>query len=214
MTAFDSSRRPSTCGPACPTCADLRRAAVALVGSMGLAGVTPERLAQVAALPERALAAHVCGDVDACVAAAYQETIEGMQSRYAARLRAAATRDEALRDATRDLLAQLARRPAVAAFVTIEVLGGNRELLELRERLRRQSVAIVRRELARFDGAGVAPELQVEMLLGTMAHAIARRVSSGETATLPDVLEPVLTLAGACEPLPAWSGRSLYDTVS
>jgi hypothetical protein len=212
MTAFDSSRTSSICGPACPTCADLRRAAVALVGSMGLADVTPERLAQVAALPERALAAHVCGDVDACVAAAYQETIEGMQSRYAARLRAAATREEALRDATRDLLVQLAHRPAVAAFVTIEVLGGNRELLELRERLRRQSVASVRRELARFDGAA-APELQVEMLVGTMTHAIARRVSSGETATLPDLLEPVLTLAEACEPLSAECG-SLYDTVS
>jgi hypothetical protein len=206
MTALDSSRTSSICGPGCPTCADLRRAAVALVGSMGLADVTPARLAQVAAVPERALAAHVCGDVDACVAAAYKEAIEGMQSRYAARLRAAATREEALRDATRDLLAQLARRPAVAAFVTIEVLGGNRELLELRERLRRQSVANIRRELARFDGTAAAPELQVEMLVGTMTHAIARRVGSGETATLPDLLEPVLTLADA--------SCSLYDTVS
>jgi hypothetical protein len=203
MTAFDSSRTTSTCSPACPTCAELRRAAVALGGSMGLASITPGRLAEVAALPERALTAHVCGDVDACVAAAYQETIEGMQSRYIARLRVAATREDALRDATRDLLAQLARHPAVAAFVTIEVLGGDRELLELRERLRRQSVANIRRELARFDGAAAAPELQVEMLVGTMTHAIARRVSSGETATLPDLLEPVLMLADACEPLPA-----------
>lgn len=197
MAAFDSSRTTSTCSPSCRACAELRRAAVALGGSMGLASITPGRLAEVAALPEPALAAHVCGDVDVCVAAAYQETIEGMQSRYAARLRAAATREDALRDATRDLLAHLARHPAVAAFVTIEVLGGNRELLELRERLRRQSVANIRRELARFDGAGVAPELQVEMIVGTMTHAIARRVSNGETATLPDLLEPVLTVADA-----------------
>jgi hypothetical protein len=203
MTAFDSSPTTATCAPGCPDCADLRRAAVALIGSMGLAGVTPERLAQVAGLPEPALGVHACGDADACVAAAYEEAIAGLQSRYAARLRAAATREEGLRDATRDLLAHLARHPDVAAFVAVEVLGGNRELLELRERLRRQSVAGVRRELARFDGAAVAPALQVEMLVATMAHTIARRVTTGETARLPEALEPVLAMADACEPLPA-----------
>jgi hypothetical protein len=183
--------------------ADLRRAAVALIGSMGLAGVTLERLAHVAGLPEPARSVHACGELDACVAAAYQETVEGMQSRYAARLRTAATRDEGLRDATRDLLAYLARHSDVAAFVSIEVLNGGRELLELRERLRRQSVANVRRELARFDGPGTAPELQVEMLVATMGHTIARHVTTGQTAMLTGALEPALAMADACEPLPA-----------
>jgi DNA-binding transcriptional regulator YbjK len=203
MTAFPTPSTTDRCGPGCPICADLRRAAVALVGAMGLEGVTPERLAQVAGLPAGALPTHACGDVDACVAAAYCEAIEGMQSRYAARLRAAATREEGLRDATGDLLAYLARHADVASFVSVEVLKGGRELLELRERLRRQSVENVRRELARFDGAAVAPTLQVEMLIGTMAHTIARHVATGETARLPDALDPALAMADACEPLPA-----------
>jgi DNA-binding transcriptional regulator YbjK len=202
MTAFEMPPTIGSCGPGCPTCADLRRAAVALIGRMGLEAVTPERLAQVAGMPEDVLALHACGDVDACVAAAYREAIEGMQSRFAARLRSAATRDSGLRDATRDLLVYLARHADVAAFVSIEVLNGPRELLELREHLRRGSVASVRRELARFDGAAVAPELQVEMLLATMSHAIARQVTTGQTGMLPEVLEPALTMAHACEPLP------------
>ena len=202
MTAFEMPPLTGTCGPGCPTCADLRRAAVALIGSMGLDGVTPERVAHVAGLPEDVLALHACGDVDACVAAAYREATEGMQSRFAARLREATTRDQGLRDATRDLLAYLARHDDVAAFVVVEVLNGPRELLELREHLRQVSVASVRRELARFDGAAVAPELQVEMLLATMGHAISRQVATGQTATLPAALEPALTMAHACEPLP------------
>ena len=50
MREFDSRASAGACTPGCPTCADLRRAAVALVGSMGLEGVTPERLGQVAGL--------------------------------------------------------------------------------------------------------------------------------------------------------------------
>jgi hypothetical protein len=203
MTALPKTSTTDQCGPGCPTCADLRRAAVALVGSMGLEGITPVRLARVAGLPPDALAVHACGDVDACVASAYRKAVEGMQSRYAARLRAASTREEALRDATRDLLVYLARHPDVASFVSVEVRNGGRALMSLREELRRRSVANVRRELARFDGPAVAPELQVEMLIATMGHTIARHVATGETAKLPDALEPALAMAGACEPLPA-----------
>jgi len=154
-------------------------------------------------LPAGGLAAHACGDVDECVAAAYREAVEGVQSRYAVRLRAASTRDEALQDATRDLLTYLARHPHVASFVSVEVLKGGRELMALREELRRRSVANVRRELARFDGPAVAPELQVEMRIATMGHTIARHVTTGETAKLPSALDPALAMAGACEPLPA-----------
>jgi hypothetical protein len=203
MTAFETPPVIRACGPGCPVCADVRRAAVALVGSLGLAGVTPERLAQVAGLPAEALAAHRCGEVDACVAAAYREAVEGMQSRFAARLRSAATREDGLRDATEDLLAYLARNSDLAALVAVEVLNGGRELLELRERLRRRSVENVRRELARLDGTAAPPAVQVEMLVATIGHAIARQVTTGQTALLPEMLEPALTLVHACEPLAA-----------
>jgi hypothetical protein len=49
----------------------------------------------------------------------------------------------------------------------------------------------------------VAPTLQVEMLVATMGHTIARHVSTGERARLSEALEPALALADACEPLPA-----------
>jgi len=189
----------------CPTCADLRRAAVALVGGFGLEGATPERLAQVAGLPVEAAAMHAGGDVDAVIAAAYAEQVELLQARFAACLRRAPSRDEGLRDATADLLAYLARHADVAAFVTLEVLKGGRELLELRETLRLRTVANLRRELARFDHGAVASYLQIEMLVATMGHTIARHVEAGRTAELPAALEPALAMAGACAPLPAFA---------
>ncbi len=191
------------CLPGCPTCADLRRAAVALVASVGLDRVTDERLGQVAGLPPDTLADHVCGTVGVCVPAAYEEQMEGLQARFAAALHRAPTREEGLRAATADLLAYLARHGDVAAFVTVEILKGGRELLELREDLRRRSVANVRRELARFDGADVVPDLQIEMLVATMGQAIARHVNAGRTSELPEAIEPALALARACDPLPA-----------
>ena len=198
-----SAPSEARCRPGCPTCADLRRAAVALVASVGLEGVTRERLGQVAGLPPEVLDAHICGRIDVVIPAAYQEQMEGLQARFAARLRRAATREAGLRDATADLLADLARHGDVAAFVTVEVIKGGRELLELREQMRRRSVANVRRELARFDGGAVASELQVEMLVATMGHTIARHVDAGRTSELTGALEPALALARACEPLPA-----------
>jgi hypothetical protein len=203
MTELESPAQPVACTPGCPTCADLRRAAVALVGTVGLEGVTRERLGPVAGLQPEALDVHVCGAVDVCVAAAYEELLEGLQARFAARLRRATTRDEGLRDATADLLAYLARHGDVASFVTVEVRKGGRELLQLREALRRRTIATVRRELARFDGAAVASELQIEMLVATMGHTIARHVDQGRTSELPSVLEPALAMSGACAPLPA-----------
>lgn len=204
MAATETSRcTPDPCDAGCRACADLRRAAVALAGAMGLEGVTAERLAQVAGVDDAELAAHACGAVESCVAAAYEELHLDLQARYAAHLRAASTRNAGLRAATRDLLAHLARRPDIAAFVTLEVFKGGRELLELRERLRRGSVASVRRELVRFDGDAVASELQIEMLVAATGHIITRAVETGRTSTLLDVLEPVLALAPACEPMPA-----------
>jgi len=200
MTAITRASITARCGPGCPTCADLRRAAVALAGRAGLAGVTSERLAQFAGLPRGTLGVHVCGDVEACLAAAYRETIAGMQSRYAARLRAAATLDAGLRDATADLLAYAARHPDVASFVTVEIPRGGGELAVLRERLHRQTIRNLREELGRFEGAA-APEPQVELLIETMRQTIAHRVTTGETANLLDTLDAVLATAG--EPLVA-----------
>lgn len=203
MSEFETDDAAGRCLPGCPTCADLRRAAVAVVGSLGLEGMTPERLAHVCGLRPEIAARHVCGSVDVVVPAAYAEAMEGLQARFAARLHRAASREQGLRVATADLLAYLARHGDVAAFVTVEVRKGGRELQQLREAMRRRSVANVRRELARFDGAAVASDLQIEMLVATMGLTIARHVEAGRTADLPDALEPALAMADACEPLPA-----------
>src|SRR5262249_32256858 len=102
---------------------------------------------------------------------------------------------------TRDLLVHLSRRSDVAAFISVEVLKGGRELLTLREHLRCRAVASLRDELARFDGDAVASDLQVEMLVATMTHLVVREVETGRTPWLPEVLEPALALADACEPM-------------
>lgn len=199
MTAISRASIADRCGPGCPTCADLRRAAVALAGRAGLEGVTPERLAQFTDLPVERLGVHECGAADTCVAAAYRETIEGMQSRYAARMRAAPTPEEGLRDATADLLAYLTRHPDVASFVAVEAPRGGSQLASLREGLRRRSVRSLAAELERFDGANAAPERHVERLVDTMWRTIARHVAAGQTATLPEELDRMLATVG--EPL-------------
>lgn len=203
MSELETDAAAGRCGPGCPICADLRRAAVAIVGSLGLEGITAERLAQVSGLRPETAARHVCGSVDVVVPAAYEEAMEALQARFAARLHRAATREQGLRDATADLLEYLARHGDVAAFVTVEVRKGDRELQKLREAMRRRSVANVRRELARFDGDAVASDLQIEMLVATMGLTIARHVDAGRTAELPAAIEPALAMADACEPLPA-----------
>jgi hypothetical protein len=166
-------------------------------------GATRERLGQVAGLAPAVLDLHICGRLDVVIPAAYAEQMEGLQARFAARMRRAGTREAGLRDATADLLDYLARHGDVAAFVTVEVVQGGRELLELREEMRLRSIANVRRELARFDGGAVASDLQIEMLVGTMGHTIARHVHAGRTSELPGALEPALAMAGACAPLAA-----------
>jgi hypothetical protein len=191
------------CVPHCATCARLRRAAVALAGSGGLEGLAPEAIARAARLPASALEAHACGDVGVCVRTAYQELVEALQVRFAACMRAADTSEDGLRDATADLLAYLGDHPNVAAFLTTEVLKGDRAVHALRERMRLQSVANVRRELARFAGGAAVPELQIEMFLATMGQTIAQHVNRGHTADLAEAIEPALALADACAPLPA-----------
>lgn len=203
MSGFETDDVAGRCLPGCPTCAGLRRAAVAVVGSLGLEGLTDERLAQVCGLRPELAARHVCGSVDVVVPAAYVEAMDRLQGRYAARMHRAATREQGLRDATADLLEYLARHGDLAAFVTVEMRKAGRELQELREAMRRRSVANVRRGLARFDGDAVASDLQIEMLLATMGVTIARHVDAGRTAELPAALEPALAMADACEPLPA-----------
>ena len=199
MSAITAASITRRCGPGCPTCADLSRAVIALADREGMAGVTPERLARFAGLPVERLDLHVCGKVEACVADAYGETMEGLQSRYAAQMRAAATRDEALRDATADLFAYLARHPAVASFVAVEVFRGGPELLELREELRRRSVRELARELGRFDGDGSAPEIQGETIVAAIGQTVARHVATGQTRRLPDAVAGVLATGGARE---------------
>jgi hypothetical protein len=203
MSEFETDDAAGRCLPGCPTCADLRRAAVAVIGSLGLERLTAERLAHACGLRREIADRHVCGSVEVVVPAAYAEAMQGLQARYAARLHRAATREQALRDATADLLEYLARHGDVAAFVTVEVRKGGRELQELREAMRRQSVTNVRRGLARFDGDAVASDLQIEMLVATMGLTIARHVEAGRTADLPAALGPALAMADACEPLPA-----------
>ena len=199
MNAISRASIAERCGPGCPTCADLRRAAVALSASAGLDGVTPEGLAEVSGLRPERLGVHDCGAADTCLAAAYRETIEGMLSRYTACLQAAPTRGAGVRDATADLLAYLARHPDVASFVTVEAPKGGPRLAALREGLRRRSVGRLAEELARFDGVDVASERQLEQLVETMERTVARYVTAGEAAKLPGALDAVLATVG--EPL-------------
>lgn len=42
------------------------------------------------------------------------------------------------------------------------------------------------------------PDLQIEMLIGTMGRTIARHVDQGRTSELPAAPEPALAMAGGC----------------
>jgi hypothetical protein len=190
------------CGTGCPTCSRLRRAAVLAAFEDGLPGLTIAAVAERARVPGRVLGSHRSGTLHGCVAEAYGLSTLALQRDFALRFTRGPTWVGGLVIATRGLLDTVVARPELASFCYVEILRGDRSLLELREMTRRRSVRLFVSEYAARRGGERVPRLQVEFVCGAIIHAIA---SAAETRTDPDVrstLAAVAHLAEACEPLP------------
>jgi hypothetical protein len=197
---------PDHCGPDCQTCERLRGAAVMSAFESGLPSLTAAGLAERAGLAEHDLARHRSGRLSTCVAEAYGEATLALQRDFAARFGSGDTWSSGLELATDGLLRTMVARPDVASFCYVEVLRGDRALLDLRDVTRRRSVRLFTRQYTARRGNERVPRLELEFVCGAIIHAIARAAERRQTVDVDGTVEAVMHLAGTCEPLPRVRG--------
>lgn len=170
--------------PDCPTCAHLRAAAIAIVGSEGLTALTFERICRQAGLTVDQVDAHY-PTAFACLHDAYDALARSIQDDFARVFAAEPAWGEALRLAAHNLLGRMANQPHEARFYFVEVLRGDHELLRRREAARCRLIALFERELSRRRGDVPRSRMQVELLIGSAFQAIAAAVERDGPDELP-----------------------------
>ena len=170
-----------SCEKACGTCASIRSATLQLVGDRGLSGVSLDALVDRTKLTPAQVRSHY-PTVQACVSDTYEHVSMDLLGIMADSFARSRSWSDALTSGVGSVLKRLARRPAEARLVFVEVLRGDRELLWRRENMRR---------------------LTVELLIGASFHLIASRVQGGQIDELPELGPELAELAGMFEPIAA-----------
>jgi hypothetical protein len=190
------------CKQKCPNCAELRRAAVEIVGRGGIAAVSIERLADATRLTEDEVGAHY-PSAAACLCDAYDEVSRSVLKDFAAAFAIERDWRGALTGAARGLLERMAARPAEARLCFQEVLRGDHELLRLRDAARRRMLDLFVSELRRRTGDQRVSTVQLELLIGAGFQAIAAAVAEDRVADLPTMLAELTSRAYVFEPASA-----------
>jgi len=191
-----------TCSPECFTCARLRAAAAPAVLMAGDARVTLSHLAAAAGVPASTAAGHCPEGAGAVIADAYRRASGELFVEYAASFRMADSWSEKLGAALQRLLRRLAAEPAIAHLCFVAPMVGDAELREIREAYRSRYVELLATEQDRHldDEEELLPELQLEMMVGSMFRTIGTLVADGRAPELPAMLEDVAFSAAVFEP--------------
>lgn len=188
------------CGPDCRTCARLRRAAVEVSAAVGISGVDASLLASTAGVPLSAVAGHGPGSAKGWVAVAYAHATQQLQSDFETDFAAGGSWGDGLRRATEHLVDTLASDSARARFCYVEVTRGDASMRELREAVRRRSIALFTSQYVERYGTLDVPEIKLELACNSIIHVIATHAREGRTAELPEALDAMLLAAGSWEP--------------
>jgi hypothetical protein len=191
-----------SCEPGCPNCSRLRRAAVALVGGASLEVLGDRALAAAAGLEVTEAQRHYRSAV-ACLLAAYDELTNELIVAYDEAFATASSWQDGLRAGNAGLLARLARRPAEARLLFVEILRGDERLRRRRDEARRRSAALLAAEHQRRRGLEDLPEIHFELLQGAMFQMIAAEVVAGRTGDVEHLAPDLLTLLEVFEPIAA-----------
>jgi hypothetical protein len=191
-----------TCSPDCVTCERLRAAAAPAVLMAGDEKVTMSHLAAAAGVPAFTTAGHCLEGATAVVVDAYRRASDELFVEYAASFRMAASWPEKLGGALQRMLRRLADEPAVAHLCFVAPMAGDEELREIREAFRARYVELLATEQDRHldDEEDHLPELQLEMMVGSIFRTIATLVAEGRAPELPALLEDVAFSAAVFEP--------------
>jgi hypothetical protein len=190
------------CASDCVTCERLRAAAAPAVLMAGDENVTVAHLAAAAGVPASAAAGHCPEGAATVVAEAYRRAADELFVEYAVSFRMADSWSEMLVAALARMLRRLADQPAVAYLCFVAPMGGDEELREIRETFRARYVELLATEQDRHvdDEEELLPELQLEMMVGSIFRTIATLVAEGRAPELPALLEDVAFSAAVFEP--------------
>jgi hypothetical protein len=191
-----------TCSPECVTCERLRAAAAPAVLMAGDEKVTMSHLAAAAGISAAAMPGHCPEGAATVVADAYRRAADELFVEYAASFRMAESWPESFRAALQRMLRRLADEPAVAHLCFVAPMAGDEELREIREAFRARYVELLATEQDRHldDEEDHLPELQLEMMVGSIFRTIATLVAEGRAPELPALLEDVAFSAAVFEP--------------
>ncbi|HET6509310.1 MAG TPA: hypothetical protein VFG42_21110 [Baekduia sp.] len=136
------------------------------------------------------------------IADAYRRASGELFVEYAASFRMADSWSEKLGAALQRLLRRLAAEPAIAHLCFVAPMVGDAELREIREAYRSRYVELLATEQDRHldDEEELLPELQLEMMVGSMFRTIGTLVADGRAPELPAMLEDVAFSAAVFEP--------------
>lgn len=173
-----------SCMSACATCAQLRAAALVIIGENGIDGLTHDRLAEQASLSAEQTRQHY-PYLSECLYETYEEVSNSIYDVFARCLAAEPRWRSALALAGRTLLERMAANPAEARLCFVDILRGDHELLRRREAARRRLVDLFVAELGRRRGEPEQFRVQLELLIGAGFQAIAAAVAAGAIDELP-----------------------------
>lgn len=196
-TAVRAEAETRLCGTGCATCRSLRGAAARLAVEHGIDGVTVEDLADAVGLQPGQLALHRDGGPHTCVGDSYLEASGGLHVVWASRFAEHDTWTGGFRAAMDALLDALAADPVTARLCFVEVPKGDRELLQLREVVRARNVEILCEQYAAHHPGETVPEIHIELICGTILHAIAVAVAEDRLDGVTDRIDDILAVAGA-----------------
>jgi AcrR family transcriptional regulator len=183
-----------SCQPGCSDCKQLRAAALELVHAEGVEGVTLDALSERTGRSLEEVRSHYA-TAESCLWATYDEVAFALFLALVGGFAQPGNWETAVGRALRWLLARLAAHPAEARLCFVEAVRGDRRLRRHCAETRTWVVELFAAEHRRRRHHDEF-ELQIELLVGAAAQAIAGAVADEPTRDLRE-LEP--TLAGLTE---------------
>jgi AcrR family transcriptional regulator len=165
------------CAADCDVCRGLRRALLRELARPHPGAPTAAGVAARAGLTEADLRAHY-GDLDACLAATYEEMARELYELHVEAFDGPGDWRSRFLDGVRAALDRIASTPGAVRLFFAEDLRGHPGLRD-RRAAARQRVARLLAEEVELEQDRSVPELQVEFLLGAVSHAAQDEAARG-----------------------------------
>jgi AcrR family transcriptional regulator len=193
---------PTCIEPGCPTCREMREAAIELAARDGIDAVTMTAIKDELGT-QHATAKRHYSSAEECLVAAYEEAAGDFFDAFANAFTAARSWPERLHRSADAVMALVRSRPQAARFCVVEVTRSSSGALRQRDIVMRgRYVAVLTDQYEREIGDDELPALRFEVMIGAGRHAVGRGLETGRVAAR-DVDRELHELIGTFEPVPA-----------